>query len=48
MPGGFEVVIAKAEQRLDDAAPVPNKDEIDAFSYLSGSDPNAAIAFLRI
>ena len=48
MPGGFELVLAKAGQKLEDTAPQPNAQEIDAFRYLSGTDPNAAIAYLRI
>jgi hypothetical protein len=48
LPGGFELVLAKAEQRLDAAANVPDQKDIDAFKYLSGNDPNMAIALLRI
>ncbi len=48
MPGGFGVVFRNAEKRLDATPTVPEQKDIDAFSYLSGSDPNAAIAYLRI
>jgi hypothetical protein len=48
LPGGFELVMTKAANRVDAAHTVPDEKDIDAFKYLSGNDPNMAIALLRI
>lgn len=48
MPGGFELIFAKAEQRLNASPNLPDEKDTDAFKYLSGNDPNMAIALLRI
>jgi len=47
-PGGFEVVFSKAEQQLKDAKTVPDEEDIAAFNYFESSDPNLAIAMLRV
>lgn len=48
LPGGIEVVLSRAASRVDAAHTVPDQQDIDAFKYLSGNDPNMAIALLRI
>ncbi|WP_340107934.1 hypothetical protein [Pikeienuella sp. HZG-20] len=47
-PGGFEVVLAKAERQLDASGTAPDEDDLNAFKYFEGSDPNLAIAMLRV
>ena len=47
-PGGFEVVFAKAEQQLQEVAAAPDAEDLAAFSYFESSDPNLAIAMLRV
>ncbi len=47
-PGGFEIVFAKVEGQLNASKSTPDQDDIDAFSYFEDSDPNLAIALLRV
>jgi hypothetical protein len=47
-PGGFEIVFAKVEKQLDESQITPDEEDIDAFKYFEGSDPNLAIAMLRV
>lgn len=47
-PGGFEVVFSKIERQLQEAETVPDSEDIDAFRYFESSDPNLAIAMLRV
>lgn len=47
-PGGFEIVFAKVESQLNADQSTPDEDDIDAFKYFEGSDPNLAIAMLRV
>lgn len=47
-PGGFEIVFAKVEGQLDASQTTPDQEDIDAFKYFEGSDPNLAIAMLRV
>lgn len=47
-PGGFEVVFSKAERQLDASNATPDEEDIEAFKYFEGTDPNYAIALLRV
>ena len=47
-PGGIEIVFAKVGRQLDAVKAVPDEKDIDAFQYFEGSDPNLAIAMLRV
>lgn len=47
-PGGFEIVFAKVEGQLDASQTTPDEEDISAFKYFEGSDPNLAIAMLRV
>lgn len=47
-PGGFEIVFAKVEGQLDASQTTPDDEDINAFKYFEGSDPNLAIAMLRV
>lgn len=47
-PGGFEIVFAKIESQLDASKTTPDVEDIDAFKYFEGNDPNLAIAMLRV
>nr|WP_320144124.1 hypothetical protein [uncultured Cohaesibacter sp.] len=47
-PGGFEVVFAKVERQLDQSHTVADEEDLAAFKYFESSDPNLAIAMLRV
>lgn len=47
-PGGFEIVFAKVERQLDPSQTTPDDEDISAFKYFEDSDPNLAIAMLRV
>lgn len=48
VPGGFEIVLAQVKAQLDASKTTPNDEDINAFKYFEGSDPNLAIAMLRV
>lgn len=47
-PGGFEITFANIEGRLDATQTTPDEEDINAFRYFEDSDPNLAIAMLRV
>lgn len=47
-PGGFEIVFAKAERQLNASQATPDEADVAAFKYFGSSDPNLAIAMLRV
>ena len=47
-PGGFEIVFANVKDQLDASPTTPDEEDIDAFKYFEGNDPNLAIAMLRV
>ena len=47
-PGGFELVFSKAKETISQSESTPQKEDLDAFAYFSGDDPNLSIAMLRV
>ncbi|WP_044043694.1 hypothetical protein [Octadecabacter antarcticus] len=47
-PGGLEIVFSKVERKLDASNTTPDEEDVNAFMYFEGNDPNLAIAMLRV
>lgn len=47
-PGGLEIVFSKVERKLNASDTTPDEEDVDAFKYFEGTDPNLAIAMLRV
>lgn len=47
-PGGLEIVFSKVGRKLDASNTTPDEEDVNAFKYFEGNDPNLAIAMLRV